>query len=57
MATEKIKKIAIWVIFAFVLYAIFTNPNKSADIVHSIWDLLASGMHNMGKFFQAILGK
>ena len=44
MATEKIKRITIWVIFAFVLYAIFTNPNKSADIVHNIWDLLATGV-------------
>lgn len=57
MATEKIKKITIWVIFAFVLYAIFTNPNKSADIVHNIWDLLATGVRSIGDFFKAILGK
>ena len=56
MATEKIKRITIWVIFAFVLYAIFTNPNKSADIVHNIWDLLATGVHSIGDFFKAILG-
>lgn len=57
MATEKIRKIIVWVLFAFVLYAIFTNPNKSADIVHSTWDLLSSGVQNIGKFFQAILAK
>lgn len=57
MATEKIKRITIWVLFAFVLYAIFTSPDKSADIVRNIWDLLASGVENMGDFFRAIIGK
>ena len=57
MATEKIKRITIWVLFAFVLYAIFTSPDKSADIVRNLWDLLASGVENMGDFFKAIIGK
>ncbi|NHN56768.1 hypothetical protein G9U51_13380 [Calidifontibacter sp. DB0510] len=55
MATEKIKKIVIWVAFAFLLYAIFTNPEKSAGVVHSIWELLASGVSNMGRFFRSIV--
>ena len=56
MGTEKIKKVALWVVFAFVLYAIFTNPTKSADIVHNIWDLLSTGVRRIGDFFKAILG-
>lgn len=56
MSTEKIKKAVVWAVFAFVLFAIFTNPTKSADIVHNIWDLVSSGVRSMGDFFKAILG-
>lgn len=55
MATEKVKKIAIWAVFAFVVYAIFTSPDRSADIVHSVWDILATGVTTIGDFFDSIL--
>lgn len=41
----------------FVLYAIFTSPQQSADIVHSIWTVLKNGFTNLGDFFDALLRK
>ncbi len=55
MATEKVKKIVIWVIFAFIVYAIFTSPDRSADIVHSAWDIIKNGVTTFGDFFDRIL--
>jgi len=55
MATEKVRKIIIWVVFAFIVYAIFTSPDRSADIVHSCWQILTDGVKNMGDFFNSIL--
>lgn len=39
----------------FVLYAIFTSPQQSADTVHQIWDILKSGVQNLANFFSALL--
>lgn len=41
----------------FVLYAIFTSPDQSANIVHSIWNVLRNGVTNLAHFFNALLGK
>lgn len=55
MATEKVKKIILWVVLAFIVYAIFTSPTRSADIVHSAWQILSDGVSNLGHFFDGIL--
>ncbi|WP_186525980.1 hypothetical protein [Leekyejoonella antrihumi] len=57
MATERVKKIIIWVVFAFIVYAIFTSPTRSADIVHSCWQILSDGVKNLGAFFNSILNR
>lgn len=55
MALDKVRKVVIWLIIAFIAYAIFTSPNKSADIVHSIWSIISSGASQLGRFFSKIL--
>lgn len=56
MALDKVRKVAIWLVVAFVAYAIFKSPNKSADIVHNIWSILSNGVSAIGTFFNRILG-
>ena len=53
----KWKPILRTLLIVFVLYAIFTSPDQSADIVHSIWTVLKNGVTNLGQFFNAILQK
>lgn len=55
MATDKVKKIIIWVVFAFIVYAVFTSPDHSADIVHSAWDIIRNGVTRFGDFFNSVL--
>lgn len=55
MALDKVRKVAIWVVVAFIAYAIFTSPDKSADIVHNIWSIITNGVGQIGKFFDTIL--
>lgn len=57
MATDKIKKIVLWVVVAFIAYAIFTSPDKSADIVRTIGSIVKDGVVNIGHFFDAILNR
>lgn len=55
MALDKVRKVVIWLVVAFIAYAIFTSPDKSADIVHNIWSILAGGVDKLGTFFDKIL--
>ncbi|NNG38716.1 hypothetical protein HJ588_05435 [Flexivirga sp. ID2601S] len=57
MALDKVKKVVIWVVVAFIAYAIFTSPSRSADIVHSIWQILSDGVDSIGTFFDRILNR
>jgi hypothetical protein len=52
-----VKKIVVWLIVVFLLYAIFTNPNDAADIVSRAWHLIAKAVHNIAKFFDALLNR
>jgi hypothetical protein len=51
------KKILIWVLVAFAAYAIFTSPDKSANLVQTSGSILADGAVNVGHFFDALLGQ
>ena len=52
-----IKKIVLWLIVIFLLYAIFTNPRDAADIVGRAWDLTAKAISNLARFFDALLNR
>jgi len=55
MALDKVRKVVIWLVVAFVAYAIFKSPDQSASIVHNIWSILSNGVHQIGTFFDKIL--
>lgn len=55
MALEKARKVVIWLVVAFIAYAIFKSPTKSGDIVHNIWSILSNGVDQLGKFYDKIL--
>ena len=52
---QRVKKILLWVLVAFAAYAIFTSPDKSADLVKTSGSILADGAVNVGHFFDSIL--
>lgn len=50
-----VKKIVMWLIVIFLLYAILTSPTEASDIVGSIWDILRNGVENIFEFFDSLL--
>ncbi len=50
-----IKKIVLWLLVIFLLYAILTSPDSAADIVDSAWDIVRNGVRNIFEFFDALL--
>jgi hypothetical protein len=51
------KKIAIWTLLAFFVYAIVTSPSQAASLVHTTWNILVEGVKGIGGFFNAVLNK
>ena len=50
-----VKKIVMWLVVVFLLYAILTSPESAADIFGSAWDVVANGVGNIGTFFDSLL--
>lgn len=55
MSTPPIKKIVLWLLTIFLLYAILTSPDEAANIVGSAWDVISNGVRNIGRFFDSLL--
>ena len=53
----RVKKILLWVLVAFAVYAIFTSPDQAADIVETSGGIARNGVENIGNFFDALLGR
>jgi len=52
-----VKKIVVWLIVIFLLYAIFTNPNDAADLVAQAWNIIEKAIKNIFEFFDSLLRK
>ena len=51
----RVKKILLWVLVAFAVYAIFTSPDRAADLVRTSGEILVDGAKSIGAFFDALL--
>lgn len=50
-----VKKIVMWLIVIFLLYAILTSPSDAAAIFNRAWDIVVNGVSNIANFFDRIL--
>lgn len=57
MNTPPIKKIVLWLLTIFLLYAILTSPSEAASIVGSAWEVIANGVRNIGRFFDSLISR
>ena len=53
----KVKKIILVFVLAFFVYAVFTSPDKAADIVRNIWGVLVDGFDAILRFFNSLLNR
>ncbi len=57
MNAPPIKKIVLWLVTIFLLYAILTSPTDAADMVDTGWGILANGVENIGRFFDSLINR
>lgn len=57
MAIAKVKKIVVWLVLAFFVYAIFVSPDKAAGIVGNVGGVLVDGFNAILRFFDTLLGR
>jgi hypothetical protein len=50
-----IKKIVMWLVVVFLLYAILTSPSDAADIFGSAWEVVKNGVTNVATFFDSLI--
>ena len=50
-------KIILFIVLAFFIYAIFTSPEKAADIVGSLWGLIVDAFNAILTFFNSLLNQ
>ena len=49
------RQVLLAIVVLFVLYAIYTNPSKSADAVHAIWAVIVSAFNALFRFFNDLI--
>ena len=54
---DKVKKVALWLVLGFMVYAIFTNPDRAASIVGNVWGLVVDGFNAILRFFDSLLNR
>lgn len=52
-----VKKIAMWLLVVFLLYAILTSPESAANIFRSAWQVITNGLGNIAEFFDSLINR
>ncbi|MBO3084877.1 hypothetical protein [Cellulomonas fengjieae] len=47
----KIKTALFWIVAIFLVYAIVTSPDRAADGVRALWDIVVRAFSSFGEFF------
>ncbi len=56
MLSTRTRKIIGAIVLFFVLYSIYNNPTKSAEVVHRIWEIIVEAVQQIFFFFDQIIG-
>lgn len=51
----KAKTILMWIVIVFLLYAVIKSPERAADIVQAIWDIILGAFQSFGQFVQSLI--
>jgi len=50
-----VKKVLLWALVAFFVYAVFKSPSQAANIVQDAWNIIVQGAKSITSFFNTIL--
>ncbi|MEP7193662.1 MAG: hypothetical protein ABI903_12440 [Actinomycetota bacterium] len=54
---KHVKKIVLWTVVAFFIYAIIKSPDQAANIVQGAWNIVVQGVSSIAAFFDNILNR
>jgi hypothetical protein len=54
---KHVKKILLWTLVVFFIYAVIQSPGQAANMVQNLWDLIVLAFQNIGNFFDALLNR
>jgi len=54
---KHVKKIVLWTLVIFFIYAVITSPTQAADIVQNAWNIILQAFKNISAFFNQILNR
>lgn len=54
---KHVKKMLLWTVVAFFIYAVVRSPNQAANIVQGAWDIIVQGVSSIAAFFDNILNR
>lgn len=43
-----------WLVIAFVIYAIYNTPGRAANAADQIWDIITQAFDSLTQFFRAL---
>jgi hypothetical protein len=49
------RQVILAIIVIFILYAIYTNPARSADAARAIWNVIVSAFNSIFSFFSHLI--
>ena len=52
---KMVKKILLWTLVAFLIYAVFKYPSQAASTVQSVWNFIVQLFKSLIDFFNSIL--
>lgn len=50
-----LKRVLVVILVVFAIYAVWTQPNRSADVVGNGWDQVKTGASSVGDFFDRLM--
>jgi hypothetical protein len=54
---KHVKKIVLWTVVAFFIYAVITSPTQAANIVQGAWNIVVHAVSSIAAFFNSILNR
>lgn len=49
------RKVLLWFVIAFLVYAVFNDPDRAADLVRSAFEGILDAFAAIGRFFDRLL--
>ena len=52
---KMVKKLLLWTVVAFLIYAVFKYPTLAADYVQNVWNFIVMVFKSLFSFFNSVL--